>query len=370
LGTVRLRYLKVYRARGKPVAYYRRAGINRRLCGPDGSPVDPADAAALTTAWNGAHAAWEAAEQAAALAGAARSIAPRTMADLIAHYRADDFQRLAPATRRDYEKALRPLEDLYGDLQVATLQPHHVRRIQRRHATRTEPVPGEPGRTVEVPNVRQANRIVTVLGILMSYARGVLGWRSDNPAARPRRLRSDGEGYTPWTQEMVDQFLACADVHDALKRAVALGWYTALRKADCLVVTRSARRGGWITVTPSKTKRTSGATRDIPEHPDLTRWLDSAPPSDAVTLLTRPDGRPWRIDHFNHEIAVAIRAAGLDGVSFHGLRKGRLADLAQRGATDAELDAIAPHADPRMRAHYRRSADARVLALRAIERPK
>ena len=88
----------------------------------------------------------------------------------------------------------------------------------------------------------------------------------------------------------------------------------------------------------------------------------------AVTLLTRGDGRPWRIAHFNHRLAAAVAEAGLTGLSFHGLRKGFMAWAAERGATDAELDAIVPHTDPRVRARYRAAADQKGLARGLIAR--
>lgn len=366
LVKVTLRYLAVYQLRGKPAAYYRRGGVSRRLYGPDGIPVDPGDTVALTAAWRVAHKAWIDAQKTAKAAADARQVRPGSIADLIARYMADDFQRLSPATRKDYLKGLKPLEALYGDRLVIGMRPHHVAKIQRAHATRSEPVPGQPGQTREVANVRQANRIITVLSILMTYARGVLGWRDDNPALRPGRLRSDTDGYQAWSAEAFDAFMICPTISEPLKRAAALGYYTGLRKGDCLTITRSARSGGWITAVPAKTKHSSRAGRMIREHSELTRLLDAAPISDAVTLLTRPDGRPWKLDHFNHAFAAAVKSAGLTGLSFHGLRKAMLVNLAEGEATDAEMDAIVPHSDPRVRQHYRASADQKKLAERAI----
>ena len=85
-----------------------------------------------------------------------------------------------------------------------------------------------------------------------------------------------------------------------------------------------------------------------------------------MTLLTRPDGRPWKVDHFNHAFAAAAKAAGLAGLSFHGLRKAMMVNLAEGEATDAEMDAIVPHSDPRVRQRYRASADQKKLAERGI----
>lgn len=360
MATLRLKHLSIYRSRGVTYAYYRRAKSLRRLTDDAGRPIDPNDVIALTEAWTRAHRAFEAAEAAALAAGAARVVRPHSIADLIARYRLADFQRLRPATRLDYAKAMGPLERDWGHLPVEGMKPHHVRQLRDRYATRE--TPGPDGKPVRVGNARQANRMVTVLSILMSFARATLGWRQDNPAERPRRLPSDGEGYRAWTREAFDQFMVCPAIAEPMKRAAALGWYTGQRKGDCLTMTRAARTGGWLEVVPAKTRRSSAARRMVAEHPELTRVLDAAPASDAVTLLTRADGRPWKIDHFNHQFAAAVAGAGLVGLSFHGLRKGFMAWAAERGATDAELDAVVPHSDPRVRARYRASADQKGLA--------
>lgn len=360
MAAVRLKYLAIYRLRGQTAAYYRRGGMARRLTDDAGKPIDGRDAAAVAAAWQRAHAAFEAAEAAAKAASDARVVRLESIADLIARYRLADFKRLAPATQRDYEKALRPLEREFGTLPVAGILPHHVRKMRDKFATRT--VTGPDGAVREVGNARQANRMVTVLSILMSHARAALGWRSDNPCERPKKLPSNSEGYRTWSRADFDRFMAAEAVGEPLKRAAALGWYTGQRKGDCLTMTRSARSGGWLEVVPAKTRRSSAARRMVPEHPALTRVLDAAPASDAVTLLTRPNGRPWKIDHFNHAFAEAVAAAGLAGLSFHGLRKGFMTWAAESGATDAEMDAVVPHADPRVRARYRAAADQKGLA--------
>lgn len=292
------------------------------------------------------------------------------MADLVAQYRAsEEFTRHKPATKRDYEKALTPLERDFAKAPVASLRPYMVTQIRDRYATRTENDPDNPGQTRTVDNAHQANRIITVLSILMSFARSTLGWIDENPALRPKRLTRQSEGFKAWTRAEFDQLMMSDQVSEPIKRAAALGWYTGQRKQDCLTMTRSARSGGWIEIVPAKTIDSSRARRHVPEHPDLTAALDGAPESDAVTLLTRADGQPWKIDHFNHAFAAAVKAAGLQtGRSFHGLRKGVMIEMVEAGATDAELDAVVPHADPRVRANYRRQANQKRLAVVAIGR--
>jgi hypothetical protein len=69
-----------------------------------------------------------------------RMVRPRSIADLIARYRASiEFAEKAPATRADYEKALRPLLADYGHLPVDGLHCHHVAQVRDRYAWRAVP---------------------------------------------------------------------------------------------------------------------------------------------------------------------------------------------------------------------------------------
>jgi integrase len=99
----------------------------------------------------------------------------------------------------------------------------------------------------------------------------------------------------------------------------------------------------------------------------LAAILDAAPASGALTLLTRADGQPWKPDHIKHAMTKAVRKAGLrEGLSFHGLRKGLTAALAEAGASDSEIESVIPHADPKMTRRYRAQAEQRILAVAAI----
>ena len=344
-----LPYLWLPLKRGKRAAYYRRGRIARRICGPDGKPLVPGDAGFLD--------AYQTMHRAAEPVSGRKVPMPRSLAALIAEYRAsDEWSDLAELTRQDYGRVFRDLESRYGGKSIPDMPRAAVFVIRKEFSTDTN---GKP-------TPRRANKAVAVLRLLLSWAVD-RGWRKDNPALRPGRLRT-GPGYRAWTAEDVAAFLACEVVGEPLRRAVALGYYTGMRLSDCLTLPKTARRGGTIEVVPEKTKRSTGARAVIPEHPELTRWLDAAPASDAVTLLTRSDGRPWKADHFKHALHAAVKAAGLSGLSFHGLRKGLHSALAHGGATDAEMDAVVPHSDGRMTRFYRAQADQELLARAAIAR--
>jgi integrase len=74
------------------------------------------------------------------------------------------------------------------------------------------------------------------------------------------------------------------------------------------------------------------------------RALLNTIPRTALTILTAPNGRPWRVDpkptHFQHHWREATLAAGLDGLHFHDLRGTTYTLLAEAGATPSEIAAM------------------------------
>jgi integrase len=383
MAPVDLPYLQLYRSGARLFAYYRRAGSRRRLTGDDGKPIDPQDRPALLAAWQRAHHAHEAADRQAAAAADARAVRPRSMADLIARYRkSEDYESLAEETRRDYEKGLKPLERDFGDRLVEGLRRHHVKQIRDRYARRVltdkagRPVLDASGKEQRVPNVRQANRVITTLSILMTFAGGTLGWREDNPALRPKRLRSSGDGYRPWAREEFSTFWQASD--EEWRFAALLALLTGQRGQDQVAMTEAHYDGTGIAVVPEK--RQGQLRMWVPVHPVLKRVLDERLKSrrrrraeeghstavEAVTLLRRPDGQAWETNAFQKAAGKAIRAAGLRGLVWHGLRGTAASWAADGGASDAQLMAMMGWTTSQMAQRYRRGAEQKRLASGAV----
>ncbi|WP_366004117.1 tyrosine-type recombinase/integrase [Sphingomonas sp.] len=64
----------------------------------------------------------------------------------------------------------------------------------------------------------------------------------------------------------------------------------------------------------------------------------------ALTILTAPNGKPWRATpkatYFQHHWRAATLAAGLDGLHFHDLRGTTCTLLAEAGCTPSEIAAM------------------------------
>jgi integrase len=356
------------------VAYYRRDGQRQRLRTPDGGAVDPADSAALLAAWQAAHQRHEAADRAAAEARDARTVRPRSIADLIAHYRASpEWYEKAAETKRDYEKALKPLEADFGQRLVAGIARRHVTGLRDRYAWREVPTPGKPGETTRVSNARQANRVVTVLSILLTFSIDPLGWRDDNPALRPRRLRTDGEGYRAWMPDEFRQFWEKSNEEWRFRALLAL--LSAQRGQDQVKMTWTDYNGQELFV-----KQLKGRLKVklwVACHPALRASLDARRAAlrggtvepliiDRRPIMPQADGSPWPVNKFQKAAGVAIREAGLEGVVWHGLRTSAATWAADGGASDKALQAMLGHSTPAMTSRYSRSADQRRLAGSAV----
>ncbi len=322
------------RSRGKSFHYYRRNGRLTPLPGEPGTPT-------FLEAYQRAHAAHEAPAAAGAGAGTLRAL-------VIAYRTSPQWQALRASTRKDYSKALDPLADRFGPLAVATMPRRFVLDLQAQYATKD----GKP-------TPRRANQIIGVLRLLLSW--GVdRGWRKDNPALRPKMLRTPG-GHRPWTAAEVAAFLEHDAVPVPMKQAVRLALGTGQRKGDLLALPWTAYDGSAVQVVQSKT----GARLWIPAHRELRALLDGMP-RDAATILTRADRKPWKPDHFNHTFAAATKAAGLSGLVFHGLRHTAATWLADAGCTPSQIAAITGHRTLAMVTRYTEAAGQRGRAMEAV----
>ena len=342
-----LPYVDTIPARGRTYYYYRRGKLRQRI---RGNPDEPG----FLEAYAAIHAAAQAAD--AKAAASEPGVAPGSMAALIRAYRTSpEWRALKPATHSDYEKALGPLEARYGHLAIATMPRAFVFGLRDAYATKPNPDPKQP----PIPTPRRANRMVAVLSILLSWCVD-RGWRPDNPALRPKKLKT-GEGWRPWTAAELAAFEACADIAPELKLAVVMAAASGQRGEDLVTMAWSAYDGTAIEVVQAKT----GARVWVPLHATAKARVDAAPRR-AVTILTRPDGKPWKIDHFRHAMGAAIRAAGLSGVVTHGLRATAATWLAEAGCSEREIMAITGHTSSASVSRYTRQADRKRQATAAV----
>jgi integrase len=174
------------------------------------------------------------------------------------------------------------------------------------------------------------------------------------------------DGHHTWTEAEIAQFEATHPIGSKARLALALGLYTAQRRADVIGMGRQHFRDGVLVLRPKKTKNTTGITLTIPVHTDLAKII-AVTPTGHLTLLVTRFGRSYRDNNFSDQFRVWCTDAGLpQHCTFHGLRKAACRRLAQAGCTAHEIMAISGHASLREVERYTKAVDQVRLARAAM----
>ena len=322
---MRVKHVNRIRAKGRVYYYHRKTG--ERL------PDDPEQAARRALQINSQFE-----------TPSARDVVPGTLGDLIARYRSSpDYTELAPKTRKDYARYLDDLGERFGPVWLEAVDRSFVFELRDQLA--------------EKP--RTANYMVQVLRRLLSFAvdRGAI---PQHPAQRIRLLRT-GPGHQPWSDAAIERFRSTATPE--IRWAFEIGLYTGQRQGDVLAMQWSHYHDGGIEVAQRKT----GQRLWIPVHPTLIATVNTIPKR-ATLILTTPTGRSWQVDHFRHTFRRTLDRAGLEGLTYHGLRHTTGKLLAEAGCSDREIMAILGHRTAAMVGKYTRGAEQKRLAKAAISR--
>ncbi|MCZ6741205.1 MAG: tyrosine-type recombinase/integrase, partial [Alphaproteobacteria bacterium] len=140
-----------------------------------------------------------------------------------------------------------------------------------------------------------------------------------------------------------------------------LGLYTGQRQGDVLAMSWHDYDGDRILVVQSKT----GTKLSIPVHSALREALGVQERVSPI-ILTTSTKRPFRGSNFRTHFGNAMKAAGLVGLTFHGLRYTAAAKLAEAGCSLKEIASITGHKSLAMIEKYTRDADQERLSGAAI----
>lgn len=336
MATIDLPYLQLYRSRQREYAYYRRNKRRVRITAPDGQPLLPGDEGFMS-AYEHIHATFE-----------DQTTIPKatigTLAHLIDHYKGSpDYLGKADKTRRDYARYLDLLKEKHGHLPVRTMPRDFVLGLRDKYA--------------DTP--RKANYLLQILRLLFSYAmdRPSTFGVTSNPAARPKTLKT-GHGHRPWEESEISAFRSRWEIGTWERTAFELLLNTGQRGGDVIKMTRSNISNGIIQIRQSKT----GAHVGVPLSKDLRSaldpWLEQHP---HLALLGK-----MGVDRFRHRMAAAYEAAGLHGVTTHGLRYTAATILRELGEDWETVAAITGHETMQMVRKYttqKRRAQVAILHL-------
>ena len=268
------------------------------------------------------------------------------LADLLRRYFASpDFLNLADQTQRNYRRILERFSANREDRRVADLQRSHMKVIIGQMADRPE----------------AANSLLKRVKTLLGFAADI-GMIPSNPLVGMRGVKNSSDGFHTWTDEEVAEYEERHPIGSKGRLAMALMLYTGQRKSDIVRLGWQHVKGQRITVRQEKT----GATVDIPIHPELRRVLEGTPRQNLTFLMTE-HGKPFTANGFGNWMRDRCDEAGLPQCSSHGLRKAMAKRLAEAGCTVNEIMAVTGHATEGEVIRYTKEARKRLLADNAMD---
>ena len=107
----------------------------------------------------------------------------------------------------------------------------------------------------------------------------------------------------------------------------------------------------------------------LPILSGLRKILDASPTGDLTYLVTQY-GKPFKNESFGNWFRKAVRAAGLEGLSAHGLRKSAAVRLAEDGHSDHEIMTIGGWGTLKEVARYTKGVRRKRLAENVLEKRK
>jgi integrase len=316
------------RSHGTPVWYVRRDGRRIRLRAEYGTPEFDAE---YQAACNGIRP-----QKTEGLAG--------TLGWLVARYRETDaWQTLSLPTRQRRESILKQVLATSGD-KLARITSAAI----------------AAGRDRRKPF--QAVHFLQTMRGLFRWAVKAKMTRTD-PTKDVEDPKVKIKGFPIWSEDAIAAYEARWPIGTRQRVWLDVLMYTGLRWGDAVRLGKQHVRNGVATL---KTEKTDTEVT-LPILPVLAETLAAGPCGDLAFIIGADD-KPLKKGSFGNAFRLACRAAGLNNLSAHGLRKVAATRAANAGATVAQLEAIFGWSGGRMASLYTRATDRRRLAAEAMHK--
>jgi integrase len=261
---------------------------------------------------------------------------------------------MAGATQRNHRTALERFRNRPG------VGAGPINRLTRKHVVEVlENMPPIPGR----------NWLVAVRALMQYAVKKEL--RTDDPTEGVKRIKPPpSDGWRTWTDDEIAQYEAYWPIGSMPRLAFALALYTGQRRSDVVQMGPQHIKNETMTITPEKTKRTTGKTLRIKVDARLQHIIDNTPQSGHLAYIVNQQGKPFADgDTFGEAFKGWCRKAGLPDLSMHGLRKAfcRIA-VEQHGASESEVRAFTGHTTSVQLQPYIKARDEQILAAGLIDR--
>ncbi len=279
---------------------------------------------------------------------------PGTLNDLIERYLVSPAFLLncKPGTRVIYRRVLDRIRADAGNVPVQAIERRHIfEKLQK---------------FVDTPS--QGNQWLKVMSNLMTLALNLdmRGRNGTNPCAGIDKLRERKRETAPWSAEQRLAFEERWKIGTTQRLAYTLLLWTSRRLSDVRLLgpQHVQRIDGRDFIVFGQIK--TGQPHASPIEPMLAKVIAETQCGHLV-FVTTEYGKPFSTgNNFGTYMAKAIKAAGIVGVTAHGLRATLPTDLAERGATLHELQAVTGHRQMAMVEKYTRKADQRQRASNAL----
>lgn len=249
-----------------------------------------------------------------------------SVAHLIRLYReSDHWARLRGSTRKGYDRILKEIEAKAGGVAVRAVTRKDMADTYRKLRTR---------------GLAQANAFMRVWRIILGYAWDQ-GWVETNPAQKMRLVAPPGRERV-WTTGELEAFRKAAEAAGcpSMGLAVDLAHQLGQRQGDVLGLTWAQWNGQAFEVSQSKT----GARLSIPVFSGLRKRLNAMPRTAVQVIVSEATGRPYRADHFRHEVHRIKTLAGLPpDLQFRDLRRTTATEIGAASGTDDEIRSVTGH---------------------------
>lgn len=253
---------------------------------------------------------------------------------------------ISDATREQYDRYIKAIEEAWADDPVAELEPEDAQKAIDAYD--------------DTPMAGRAFRATLSRLIGWGIPRG---YRKDNPVLHTEKPESDGT-YSPWPPEAFEIFFEHARI--GLHLPVYSALFTGQRKVDVLKMTRPRSTAAEMPIIAQKT----GALVPIQIHSEY-RAIINAAKSDHVMLHLREDGEPWTYEGFKtawgREMARAeFKLFREKRLVPHGLRKNAVNMLLEVGCSEALVASIVRMSEAMVR-HYSLEVNRFRLARQAMK---
>lgn len=216
----------------------------------------------------------------------------------------DEIPRKSPRTRKDYTRQLVPLVKVFGEVPMAAIEPHHVRRY---HTTRMK------------SSLVQANRERALLSNVFNWAREHGYYKGPNPCAGIHGVKES-------PREVYVDDAAFKAVHDkaeqGVKDAMDLARLTSQRPADVLKMSRTDIRDGCLEVLQGKTGKRLRIelVGELAAVVEAITARNAQKPVSSLRLVQDADGQPYTYWTFAKAFLAARKAAPGQSWQFRDLR--------------------------------------------------